>query len=354
MKRNILLLLIFIAAQFSLQAQCVVPGSVTFHSQFEIDHFPIQYPGCTSIFGNLRVEASDLFTITNLEALSQIETIGGNLIIQNNPDLVSLAGLDQISQVGGRLAIQNNPELISIAGLHGLVAVDQDFRLIGNASVINFSGIENLQEIGGSFTIQDNDGLFNFEGLDKLVEIKNDFSIKENEALIDLKGIESLSLISGQLMIDDNNSLVSLNALEALDPLLLTNLEIINNSNLAICNEPFVCGYLMSTGSNEIHSNALDCESSYEIMEACTTTTTQDLSGPNFLVSPNPTQGKVVIIFDENQTGQLQILNGIGKVILEQKVIAVSEVDLDAFANGVYFFKIKVEGKIWTQKIIKL
>ncbi len=269
MKKYILLFLVCLYYPVSLQAQCTVAGNVTFHSQAEIDFFHLQHPGCNEITGNLRIEENTIFSVTNLSGLSQLERIGGDLIIQNNSELVSLAGLDQVNFIGGRLSILNNPELISIAGLHGLVSIEEDFRLINNESIINFSGIENLEEIGHYFTIEKNHGLKNLSGLDKLHSIGGNFLIKENNSLINLEGIETLALIQGRLYILENPSLVNLNGFGYINYAELQQLHINDNVNLGICDEPFICAYIHFDGNTNIHDNAFGCDSRNEIIQSC-------------------------------------------------------------------------------------
>ena len=70
------------------------PDGIVFSTQEEIDNFPINYPFCSEIEGNVEIEGDD---ITNLDSLMVLTSIGGELIIKNNDALVSLAGLDSIN-----------------------------------------------------------------------------------------------------------------------------------------------------------------------------------------------------------------------------------------------------------------
>ena len=57
-------------------------GNVTLSTQAEVDAFQ-----CGVFEGNLTISGED---ITNLDGLSELQTITGNLLIRNNPNLISI------------------------------------------------------------------------------------------------------------------------------------------------------------------------------------------------------------------------------------------------------------------------
>jgi hypothetical protein len=73
--------------------------SISFSSQAEIDAFPLNYPGCTTVTGDVLINGPN---IINLNGLAQINTIEGNLDILFNPALTSLIGLDAVTFIGGK------------------------------------------------------------------------------------------------------------------------------------------------------------------------------------------------------------------------------------------------------------
>jgi hypothetical protein len=67
------------------------------------------------------VELSDNDDVTDMEGYSGLQDIGGDLVIENNGGLVSLAGLQGSGLVvEGDLIIRYNPSLSSIAALAGV------------------------------------------------------------------------------------------------------------------------------------------------------------------------------------------------------------------------------------------
>ncbi len=85
------------------------PDGIIFSTQEEIDNFPGNYPFCSEIEGPVEIKGDD---ITNLDSLIVLTSIGGELIIKNNPALNSLSGLDSINHgTISDLTIKNNPSL---------------------------------------------------------------------------------------------------------------------------------------------------------------------------------------------------------------------------------------------------
>jgi len=75
-----------------------LPDGITFSNQSEIDNFPIDYPDCDVIEGNVIISGTD---IINLNGLLNIEIIEGDLIINNNNELNDLNGLNNLITIEG-------------------------------------------------------------------------------------------------------------------------------------------------------------------------------------------------------------------------------------------------------------
>ena len=91
----------------NLVAQPCPEGNVTLSSQAEVDSFLITYPNCTEMEGSLSIIKTAGAAIYNLDALSQLTSIGGDLILLNLSFLQSLSGLEALETVGGSLDIEN-------------------------------------------------------------------------------------------------------------------------------------------------------------------------------------------------------------------------------------------------------
>lgn len=255
-------------------AQCP-PGNITFSSQTSIDNFPLDYPGCTTISGNVIIQSNN---ITNLNGLSSITSVTGSLRL-NNADMLSdisgfsnltmvgldvriincglitsLTGLTSLTSVGGDLNIASNPNLTSLDGITSLGSVGGDFILNGNSSLtllqnsqntvtvsgnitlnsndalINLTGLENIQNTGGSLVISNNLLLTNLSGLTGLNSIQ-DFNVFTNANLQDFTGLSGLMTINGNVTINNNPALLHFNGLENLTNI-VGSLTVTSNSSL--------------------------------------------------------------------------------------------------------------------------
>ena len=130
MKKLIFLMITFFICQHSVFSQIgcsCLPEGIMFTTQEQIDSFRINYPGCIEIEGDLIVSDYCTGSINNLNGLSGLTSIGGDLWIYWTDVLINLDGLQGINTIGGSLLI----------GYQG-----------GNMGVtiglINLSGLDNL------------------------------------------------------------------------------------------------------------------------------------------------------------------------------------------------------------------
>ena len=79
-------------------------------------------------------------SIENLNGLSKIQVIEGDLIIGNfgshNPLLNDLSGLDSLTTIGGSLWIGHNYGLTNIASLCNLISVGDNIWIEYNSTII--------------------------------------------------------------------------------------------------------------------------------------------------------------------------------------------------------------------------
>ena len=257
MKKQFILLLtgIFYAALL-LSQNCLSDG-IYFTSQAQIDSFPINYPYCSTIEGDLSINGSDInslealeniiavngdlligqqfgghnISLSNLSGLDNIRIVGGSLVVRSNPVLQSLNGLNKIDSIGKSLKISFN-DLSDFSGLDSLKYIGQNL-LISNVNCNSFSGFESLKEIGGTLDIDIWDNLQSLTGLNNLERIGLDFQLQSGD-LTDLTGLESLKKIGGSFTISDTY-LDSLTGLVSLDTI-GSNLRIAINYDLTNLN----------------------------------------------------------------------------------------------------------------------
>lgn len=215
--------LIFFSLMFCIQlsAQDCTITNLILSSQAQVDSFAIIYPGCTEFDGNITISDTDTTPITNLNALSQIKTLKGDLQITNNDELTNLEGLNNLKVAYG-LHIISNAALINLAGLDSLYYVSGELVVSNNASLLSLSGLNNLTQIDsdGSIEIIDNASLLSLSGLNNLTWLDDDCGIEiiNNASLVSLSGLNSLTRLDedGYIKIINNASLVSLSGLDSL------------------------------------------------------------------------------------------------------------------------------------------
>ncbi len=315
-----------IADACGLSIPCLPYGNYYFITQDDIDNFEVNYPGCKELEGNLKIGGwyGGSSNITNLNGLSALTSIGGNLKISTtnslssltglegltyvqgkmeigylnckNAALTSLTGLDNLVSIGGEFWVTENNALINLVGLQNLSSIEGEVRIRDN-SLISFAGLQNLTSIGADLWIYDNNALISLAGLDSLNTIGGILRIEKNNALISLTGLENLttcggltigshslgnnSLISimglanlssveGDIKFMDNNSLISLNGLDNIDPGSINSLYIRSNSSLSDCDAQSICNYLASpNGMVTFQFNDPGCNNPEEVQADC-------------------------------------------------------------------------------------
>lgn len=237
-------------AAVMVNGQGCLPQGITFTTQEQIDNFQANYPGCTEIEGGVTIEGWD-YTITNLNGLNVLTSIGGSLVIVGCEYLTDLTGLESLTSIEGDLYIIYNPSLAtcdiqvlcnyllnpsgSINIYHNAqgcenppeVAANCGFTMpcmpFGNYYFYNQADIDNFQinypgctEIQGNILIGYNSNITNLTALSVLTSVGGGLEIKLNDALTSLTGLEYLTSIGGYLYIIQNPALSSLTGLNNL------------------------------------------------------------------------------------------------------------------------------------------
>lgn len=120
---------------------CMQNGAV-FSTQAEIDNFPTNNPYCIEIGGDVEISGSD---ITNLDGLSQIKVIDGNLEINNNEILVNLSGLDNLESIRGNLKANLNNALTEFTGIENLRSIDGKLVITSNPVLTSLTGLDSIE-----------------------------------------------------------------------------------------------------------------------------------------------------------------------------------------------------------------
>ena len=241
MKNRLLSTLIILLLPLSFFAQeCYSGADLILESQQQIDNFVVLNPDCTEIGGNVYIRgvftSESIFKmsdINNLNGLSNITSITGDLILTdlhhliNQTGLENLSGLNNLTAIGGDLRLSKINYLTSLTGLENLNSIGGSLGFNGLNNLENLSALANLTAVGQStFTVEQAN---NPDMGDKYENIS--IYISDCESLTDLSGLVQLEKLPGSLSIQRNPSLNFLTGLNNLDTI-GGFLRIVNNDNL--------------------------------------------------------------------------------------------------------------------------
>ena len=164
------------------------PGeSVNFIDQFSVDQFIIEYPDC-EILNNLKISGS----MTNLNALSNIRVIKGDLIIEYNSELEDLAGLDNLDTVYGNVMINQNLTLASLESILDIKFIGGMFSLSSNEVLMEIDTFLYLDSLNSLSIL--NSRLSTLSAFSQL-RYAHRFSLTENHLITNLDGLGSLQFV---------------------------------------------------------------------------------------------------------------------------------------------------------------
>lgn len=376
MKRHFALLACTIGITSLAHAQGCLPEGLELHSQWEVDAFPTNHPGCTQIEGFLQIGPSNDPVgggITDLSPLSQITTVDGNMLIDFTLGLQNLTGLDNLTSVGGDLEIQNTYVLTDLTGLSNLTTVGGMLEIYRNYDLPSLNGLGSVASTGGDLRIAVCEGLTDLQGLEGLVTVGGNLSLDDNPALVSMNGLAP-STVGGGLWVRDNPLLADLSAASGLtsigtylslqnnaslssledlsgitslgtylrvegsplltdlfplaniDPGSITLLLLQNLPGVSDCALANICAYLaLPTASPTIANNGAGCASVAEVEAACLTTSILDqdaFSNHNIQVFPNPSSGRFQLQADANGPIELKVYDLTGRTVHSESTTA--------------------------------
>jgi hypothetical protein len=166
-------ILSIVLTMFSLQAwglDCT-PADITLTNQAEVDALSVTK--CTTVTGNLVISGS---SITSLEGLFNLTSVGGHLFIKDNvaltnpPGLTNLDGLSSLTSVGGDLHIDELYALTNLDGLANLTSVGFNLYIRNNESLTALDGLSSLTSVGTDLRITDNPELDQCSKVSRLLD----------------------------------------------------------------------------------------------------------------------------------------------------------------------------------------
>ncbi len=182
-------------------------GDVILQTQQEVNDFAATYPTCTEIQGTLYIgkTSGSLTDITDLTPLNQIESVGG-ISIQRTK-VSNLSGLEQLQTIDGDLRIVLNPNLLNINVLSGVASVGGQLHVGYNRELVTLMGLNELNTVG-SLRINNNNKLANLSDLMNLQTVP-EIIIQNNNILTSLAGLEGISSAALNNLTITSNPLLS-------------------------------------------------------------------------------------------------------------------------------------------------
>ncbi len=211
--RQFVLFSSFLMSVFLGFGQCPTTD-ITLATQAQIDNFAVNYPNCTMLTHELRIDGDDN-SITNLNGLARITNAqdlyilktriqnfaglsnlvtASQLSIAFNRDIVDLSGLISLETVGV-LEVWVNNSITSLAGIDGLKSLEH-LNLFINPNLEDISQLNPVESLK-SLSITGN-ALKTLSGLENLRTVDEDFYVAD-EPLQSFNELASLQSIGGSL-----------------------------------------------------------------------------------------------------------------------------------------------------------
>ena len=203
---------------------CIQMGDLAIHADGEA---PTGISSLKRIVGNLTIGG----TITDFPNFAALDVVEGNLVISGITD-ASLTELNDIF-----------PSLDSIRG---------DLIIQNNDRVEVFTGFGGLDSIGGNLEVEDNAVLRSVSDFERLRNIGGDVVVRDNAALTALSSFDALENIVGTLMVMDNSELASCCGFLS-----------VAEGTLVLGGTPIIAGN--ASGCNSVDEISNDCQASFAI-----------------------------------------------------------------------------------------
>lgn len=160
--------------------------------------------------------------LTNLDALSNLKSCRGSLIIRDNDNLVNIDSLVNLSAIG-TLEIVRNASLERLMNFSHLDKINE-IEIIDNPSLVEINSFISIVYLGdvlisGLLEISGNERLTTIDGFNNLIRLTRgdeqfnydpgpaSIEISDNPVLTDIRGLANITSIEGNLQISNNKIL---------------------------------------------------------------------------------------------------------------------------------------------------
>lgn len=257
--RYTIFLLLLVLSNLGFSQSCL-PEGIIFYDQDDIDNFINEFPNCTEILGNVTIgkcttegTICNISEITNLNGLSSLTAIGGNLSISKNEILSSLDGLNNLESIGGNLFFSQNPLIQNMDALANLSTLEGTLSISSGDNMLNVDSLANLNSLGG-IRLYNNPILQNLDGLSNITSITTaGIEVSLCHSLPNLNPLENLTNFTGPIVINQNDLLESINGLSNISIPALAEIRI--HDNPLLMSIQALSGFEYISGDLRISSN---------------------------------------------------------------------------------------------------
>ena len=271
-----------------------------------------------------------------------------------NQSLTDIEALSALGSIGEEIYIYNNTALQSLEGLNSIKTINGSLRITGQPFIVNLQGLNGLKFIGGNLSVWTNPGLRNFEGLNNLQCMQGHLNIWDNKSLRNISGLTNLTSTGGFIKIYRNAILSSLSGLDNIEPKQIHYLNISENDSLSFCEIESICDYFAEPfGTFIIAANKKGCNTYKEIQESCEGLYPDPPSfHGNYLIYPNPADSWFNVIVNEDYVlEKVRLFNLSGQKVLEiESPNAIWNAGF--LSTGLYIIELTINGEQFKDKIV--
>ena len=124
----------------------VVEGNITISGLSEASFTALTdiFPALDSIRGNLTIENNN--NVQTISGFVELDSVGGNLSINGNTSLTTLPDFDALTRIEGNFIIDNNDALTTLSGFGSLTNITGNLTITGNTSLSSCYGLLSIAE----------------------------------------------------------------------------------------------------------------------------------------------------------------------------------------------------------------
>ena len=255
------------------------------------------------------------------------------------------------------LFLWNNPVLTDVSVFQEVTQL-QDLVIVGCNQIQGFQGFENLTQVAGIFSLGFNPQMTDLTAFGNLSTVGS-LDIYENDNLLSLDGLEGLIEVTEAVYLMDNTNLMDIGALESINPQGLQQVVISRNTSLSTCDNDFVCQVIFDPEiSEEIQANANGCNSVPQVAARCILEVPQAKPLPTLDLWPSPANQGLNVLAGGAFIRGLDVYNVQGELIdtvryTSDQTLSQAELNVSAYASGLYFISINTDRGLVHSKFIK-